>query len=49
MDACLDARAALDVLKAATPLPIVPVSAARGQGLQALREALRLVVEGAGS
>lgn len=37
------AAAALQQLKAATPLPIVPVSALQGAGLQRLKQALWLL------
>lgn len=43
IDALADPWAALGRLKAATGLPIVPVSAARGLGIARLRRALRMV------
>ncbi|KAG2485471.1 hypothetical protein HYH03_015847 [Edaphochlamys debaryana] len=42
-DAAADPRGALASLAAATPLPIVPVSAARGAGLARLKAALRAI------
>ena len=41
VDACVDAGAALEALKAATLLPILPVSARQSAGLERLRNALR--------
>lgn len=45
LDAVADPAAALAELAAATPLPIVPVSAAGRVGLRRLTEALRVVVQ----
>ncbi len=45
LDAVADPAAALAALAAATPLPIVPVSAAARVGLRRLTEALRVVVQ----
>ncbi|GIM14180.1 hypothetical protein Vretimale_17116 [Volvox reticuliferus] len=43
LDRCSDPRVALRDLMAATPLPIVPVSAAHGVGLTRLMDALRAI------
>ncbi|GIL57794.1 hypothetical protein Vafri_12936 [Volvox africanus] len=44
LDRCSEPRVALRDLMAATPLPIVPVSAAHSVGLNRLKDALRVIV-----